>query len=217
MRRIFVALIGITFLAGCATTAPHKSEFLGEYYQKLQPIGEGGETKSWIKPGADFTKYKKVMVDYVIFSFADESEYKGIDASEMKKIADAASLAFVNALKEDFPVVAEPGPEVIRIRTAITDLKQSRPALSGVTSVIPVGAAISLLKKGTTDSWTGSGATTAELMLLDSMTNEVLAAGEDKKVAGYTERFSKWGSAEDAFKFWGEMISNRLLDLTKKK
>jgi len=217
MQRIFATLIGMMFLAGCATTPPQKSVFLGEYYNKLQPIGEGGETKVWIKPGADFTKYKKVMVDYVIFSFADESEYKGIDANEMKKLADDASLALVNALKEDFPVVAEPGPDVIRLRAAITDLKQSSPVLSGVTSVLPVGAAISLIKHGTTDSWTGSGATTAELMVLDSMTNEVLAAGEDKQVAGYTDRSSKWGSAEDAFKAWGERIANRLLNLTKKK
>ena len=217
MERIFVLLIGMMFLASCATTAPQKSVFLGEYYKKLQPVGEGGETKSWIKPGADFTKYKKVMVDYVIFSFADESEYKGIDADEMKKLADVASLALVNALKENFPVVAEPGPDVIRIRFAITDLKQSSPALSGVSSVIPVGAFISLVKEGTTGSWTGSGATAAEVMVLDSMTHEVLAAAEDKKVAGYTERSSKWGSAEEAFQFWGETITNRLLYLTKKK
>ena len=55
------------------------------------------------------------------------------------------------------------------------------------------------------------------VMVLDSMTNEVLAAGEDKKVAEYEERFSKWGSAEEAFTFWGEIIANRLLGLTKKK
>ncbi len=217
MRRIFMALMGMMLLASCATTAPKKSDFLGEYYKNLKPIAEGSEIKSWIKPGADFTRYQKVMVDYVIFSFAEESEYKGIDADEMKKIADAASLALVNALKEDFPVVAEPGPDVIRIRSAITDLKQSRPVLTGISSVLPIGAAISLIKKGATGSWTGSGATTAQLMVLDSMTSEVLAAGEDKKVAEFEERFSKWGSAEEAFKFWGEMISNRLLGLTRKR
>ena len=37
-------------------------------------------------------------MDYVIFALAPDSEYKGIDADEMKKLADAASLALVNAL-----------------------------------------------------------------------------------------------------------------------
>jgi hypothetical protein len=64
----------------------------------------------WIKPGVDHTKYKKVMVDYVIFAFAHDSEYKGIDANEMKKLADTASLALVNALKGRMPIVSEPGP-----------------------------------------------------------------------------------------------------------
>jgi hypothetical protein len=36
----------------------------------------------WIKTGVDHTRYKKVMVDYVIFAFAEDSEYKGIDANE---------------------------------------------------------------------------------------------------------------------------------------
>jgi hypothetical protein len=43
-------------------------------------------------------------------------------------------------------------------------------------------------------------------MALDSMTNDVIAVAQDEKSAGFTERFSKWGSAQDAFKFWGERI-----------
>ena len=76
---------------------------------------------------------------------------------------------------------------------------------------------ISIIKKGATDSWTGSGATTAEMMVLDSMTNEVIACGEDKKTAEFAERFSKWGNVEEAFAFWGERFTKRLVNLTKKK
>ena len=43
-------------------------------------------------------------------------------------------------------------------------------------------------------------------MALDSMTNVVIAVAQDEKSAGFTERFSKWGSTEEAFKFWGERI-----------
>jgi hypothetical protein len=220
-----VALMG--FAISCASTgnqskqsatAPQKSGFLQGYYEKLEP----GKTKDdpklmWIKPGVEYTKYKKVMVDYVIFAFADDSEYKGIDATEIKKIGDEASKALVNSLKKEFPVVSDPGPDVIRIRTAIVDLKQSHPVISGVTSVVPVGLAINIVKKGATDSWTGSGATTAEMMVLDSRTNEVLAAGEDDASAGFTERFSKWGSVDEAFEFWGERLTKRLVKFTKRK
>ena len=218
MKKMLALVMGMMFLAACATTVPQKSGFLGEYSNNLKPgLGEGDAKLMWIKPGVDFTQYKKVMVDYVIFAFADDSEYKGIDANELKEIADKASLALVTAIQKEFPVVSEPGPDVIRIRTAIVDMKQSRPVLSGVSSVMPVGLAVSLVKRGTTDSWTGSGATTAELMALDSMSNEVLAAGQDQKAAGFTERFTAWGSVEDAFKFWGERLTKNLVGMLKKK
>jgi hypothetical protein len=217
--RIVMALVmGIammSFTVSCATTStqpettmatPQTEGFLDGYYKDLQPGPKDGAKMRWLKPGVDFSKYHKIMLDSVIFYFANDSENKGIDAQEMKQLADSCNKALVDALQGSYPIVAEPGPDVVRLRFAITDIKQSDPALSAITSVIPVGIGISILKKGATGSWTGSGATSAELMALDSMTNDVIAVAQDKRSAGYTERFSKWGSAEEAFKYWGERI-----------
>jgi hypothetical protein len=66
--------------------------------------------------------------------------------------------------------------------------------------------AVSLVKKGITGSWSGSGATSVEMEALDSLTYDTIGAAVDDRTAGYTERFSKWGSAEEAFKFWAERI-----------
>jgi len=41
---------------------------------------------------------------------------------------------------------------------------------------------------------------------MDSMTNDVIAVAQDDKSVGFTERFNKWGSTEEAFKFWAERI-----------
>jgi hypothetical protein len=38
------------------------------------------------------------------------------------------------------------------------------------------------------------------------MTNNVIGVAVDDRSAGFTERFSKWGSAEEAFKFWAERM-----------
>ncbi len=149
--------MGMMFLASCATTAPPKTSFLGEYYKNLKPGPEGGVKKRWMKPGVDFPKYKKFMVDYVVFALAEDSESKIINGDEMKKLGDACTLAIINALKDKYPIVSEPGPESARFRFAIVDLKQSSPALSAVTTVIPVGLGISIVKKGATDSWSGVG------------------------------------------------------------
>jgi hypothetical protein len=205
MKKIFVLLMGMVFLASCAT-APPKTVFLGEYAKELKPGPKGGANLRWLKEGADFSKYNKVMLDSVVFALAGDSESKVIDPEAMKELGDKCNLALINAIKEKYPVVAEPGPDVVRLRFAITDLKQSRPVLSAITSVVPIGLGISIIKRGAVGSWTGSGATEAEVMALDSQSNEVIAAAEDEYKAGFTERFSKWGSAEDAFQYWGERV-----------
>jgi hypothetical protein len=47
------------------------------------------------------------------------------------------------------------------------------------------------------------------MMVLDSVSHEVLAAGKDDATAGFTERFSKWGSVDEAFEFCGERLTKQ--------
>ena len=54
----------------------------------------------WLKPGVDFTKCNKLMVDSVVFYLADDSEYKGIDPNELKELSDSFNQAIVAALAE---------------------------------------------------------------------------------------------------------------------
>jgi hypothetical protein len=182
------------------------SGFLGNYYKKLQPGPKGGGEMRWLKPGTDFSKYNKVMLESVVFYFAPDSKDKSIDPELMKGLSDAFNLELVNALKDKYPIVSEPGPDVVHIKIALTGITQSRPVLSGFTTVMPVGLAVSVVKKGATGAWTGSGATGAELMAIDTASNEVVAVGQDKQTAGFTSRFSKYGSANEAFKFWAGRI-----------
>lgn len=207
LRSSVVILMGCVIAMssmGCATTGTTAKDqgFLNGYYQNLQPGPKDGVKERWMKPGVDFSRYNKVMLDSVVFYFAKDSEDKGIDPQEMKELADAFNLEAVNALKDAYPIVAEPGEDVLRVRVAITDLERSKPVLSAVTTVIPVGLGISIVKKGVTGAWSGSGDIGMEVMALDSRTNEVIAAGLDKRSAGFTERFTSYGSAKDAFKFW---------------
>ena len=214
MKKSVVLLIGLMFLVSCASTgksktgeATHeKAGLLEGYYGKLGPGPKDGAKLRWLKPGVDFSKYEKFMIDSVVFFLADESEYKGIDGNEIKELTDAFNLELVNALKDKYPIVSEPGPEVLRIRIAITNVKLSKPVLSGVTSIIPIGLAVSVVKKGATGTWTGSGEVGVELLAIDTMTNEVIAAAQDERSAGFTERFSRLGSAEEAFQFWAGRV-----------
>ena len=208
-----VASILLTVVIGLAVAAStgfaediQFSGFLGNpsVYDLLKPGPAGGGKLRWIKDGMDPKKYNRFMVDSVIFFLADKSDYKGIDPQEMKELCDLFNKELVAAFKDKYPIVAEPGPDVMRIRIAITNIKQSRPGVSAVTSIIPVGLGVSVVKKGATGGWAGSGETGLEFMALDSMTEEILALGVDLRKAEFEQRFSKWGSAADAFKFWSQ-------------
>jgi len=197
----------VTFSISAVLAADQPTEgFIGEYAKNLVPGPKDGVKMRWLKPGVDFSKYNKVMLDSVIFFFAKDSAYKGMDPQELKDLADSFNLQIINTINDKYPVVAEPGPDVLRLRIAVTDMKASKPVVSGITSVIPVSLGLSIVKKGATGSWAGSGATSAEAMVLDSMTNDVIAVAQDDRSAAFAERFSKWGSAEEAFKFWGERV-----------
>jgi hypothetical protein len=206
VKTFLAVVLGLTFLVPTVFAAekPPFSGFLGNpsAYDLMTPAPDG--PYRYLKPGIDFKKYNKFMVDSVIFFLADGADYKGIDPQEMKDLCDEFNKAIAAAFKDKWPIVAEPGPDVARIRIAITNVKPSRPGVSAVTSILPIGLGISLVKKGVTGGWSGSGETAFEAMILDTTTNEVIAMGADQRAASFEERFSKWGSASDAFKFWSD-------------
>ena len=218
-RMMLAVAIGLVFTVSTAFAADDftRSGFLGNpsIYDLLKPGEAGGHR--WLKPGVDLKKYNKFMVDSVIFFLADKADYKGIDAQEMKELCDEFNKALVAAFKDKLPIVAEPGPDVARVRFAITNVQPSRPGVSAVTSIVPVGLGVSLVKKGATGGWVGSGETAAELMILDTTTNEVVAMGAIKRAAQFDERFSKWGSAREAFKFWSDKLVNTIIDVRAEK
>jgi hypothetical protein len=210
-RVVLAFVIGVAFSATAAPAGdPPFSGFLGDpdVYKQLAPGPKGGAKLRWLKEGVNFLKYNKFMVDSVVFYQAKDAEYKGIDPHEMKELADSFNKELVAAFKDKYPIVAEPGPDVARIRIAITNIKPSSPGFSAVTSVVPVGLAVSTVKKGATGGWVGSGETSMEMMALDSVTNDVIAMALDQQQAAFESRFSKWGSANDAFKFWsGRLVA----------
>jgi len=218
-RMILSVVLGLVLTASVAFAADDftRSGFLGNpsIYDLLKPGEAGGHR--WLKPGVDLKKYNKFMVDSVIFFLADKADYKGIDPQEMKELCDEFNKAIVAAFKDKLPIVSEPGPDVARVRFAITNVQPSRPGVSAVTSIVPVGLGVSLVKKGATGGWVGSGETATELMILDTTTNEIVAMGATKRAAAFEERFSKWGSAREAFKFWSEKLVQTITTVQAEK
>jgi len=209
LRMILVVMIGfvLSMNIGCAAKVKH-SGFLKDY-PEFEPGPMGGVDSVYFKEGVDFASYDKVMMDHVVFYFSRDEKYRGIHSNELKKMADAFHKAMIDALKDGYPLVEEPGPGVLRIRCAITDVKASRPLLNTITSVTPIGLGISTIKRGVTGTHTFVGEASMEAEFLDSQTNERIAAAIDRKAAGkykIVKGMTKWGHAKDAFGFWAKRL-----------
>jgi Protein of unknown function (DUF3313) len=212
-------VISIMFFAGTAL-AKEKIKYSG--FIDNYPEMTKGKKADFVfkKEGTDFKAYTKIMMDHVVFYFHKDSKYKGIHADELKQLADAFHKAFAEALGDAYPIVDAPGPDVLRVRTAITNVKPSKPALNTITSIIPIGLAFSTIKKATTGTHANVGAASLEAEFLDSQSNGQLAVVIDaesgakyKVVSG----MSKWGHANDAFKKWAKSLREWLDEVHGKK
>jgi len=105
-----------------------------------------------------------------------------MDAQELKSLSDAFHRQMVPPNKKRWPIVATPGPDVLRMRFAITDLRQNRPVLSDFTSDgPPVGFGKDDSQNRYAQLRSVLCATCTEFMLLDFMKSDVMAAAKEER------------------------------------
>ncbi len=211
MKSVYIVIIcfALTVATGCATKQVKHSGFLENYPEfKLGP--KGGADFVYMKEGVDFKRYNKIMMDHVVLYFKDDAKYKGIHPEELNEMSDAFHKAIADNLEGAYPLVVEPGSDVMRLRFAITDVVASKPGMGTIATVMPIGLALSTIKKGATGTHTGVGQASIEVEILDSMTNERIAVAIDTKPGGKIEGFSKWGAVKGAFEFWAKRLRHWL-------
>ena len=200
--------------------------FLSDY-SKLKPKGGDSEAYSYRDPSADMGKYDKLMVDRIKIYLKEDAPSKQIDPAELKELADYFHQAIVKAVEPAYPVVNEPGPDVLRVRVAITDLVPNAPEASVVTLVVPfvwVGEAGVGVAKGKAGSTPFLGAAAVEAEALDSVSSKQLAAyieervgkkynwtqGVDTAVKDYLKAYSTWAYTKQAMDRWAQGLRRAL-------
>jgi hypothetical protein len=170
------------------------------------------------------------MFDPIKVWYKNDAEYKGIDPSELKKLTDYFQQSLVKALEPAYPVVAKPGPGVLRIRIAVTELTPTNTGMSVVTLVVPYASVADVAAGGGTGSAPYLGDAAIEVEFRDSRGGELLAAYVDKRVGkkydvdmsqgvgtavskgvdSYSRAYSTWGYAQQAFDYWAQKLRRRL-------
>jgi len=106
--------------------APQNSGFLGDY-ARLATAPDNPKTKLWIDKSFDFKPYTKILLDPVEVWVSPTSEYKGASPDVLKRMTDNFTASFKKALQPGYTLVDKPGPDVLRIRLAITGINLVKP------------------------------------------------------------------------------------------
>ncbi|HOO21907.1 MAG TPA: DUF3313 domain-containing protein [Kiritimatiellia bacterium] len=222
-RGRMVLLVAVTGLS-CTSTyqvrnAP-ASGFLGDYSQ-LERGGRGRPLLIYRDPAADFTAYKRIQIDPVAGYIGAHSRLQKIAPEDRQALLDYFHATLRKRLAEDYELVNEPGPGVLRLRVAVTDAQGSKVAMDTLSTVVPVGLALSALEKVALGKTLTAGSVRIEAEALDGGTGKRLAALVDEragaKVSGRLDKWSKWQDARDAFDFWGDRLGSRLAELRAEK
>ena len=235
-------LVLLTLLLTACASGPTSEQTQGPasyaafltYPDRLQPVPGDEGAYRWIAPDANLGRYNKVLLDPIQVQLASDAEYQAIDPGQLKTLADEFQQAIVKALGDTYPVVARPGPGVLRVKITIVDLVPTKPEMSVVTLVVPYATVADMASGAAAGGPIGSapylGRTGIAAQLFDSRNNQVIAEYADTRVgrkyvvdtsqgvgtavstgvSDYMKAYSTWAYAEQAFEGWAKLLRARL-------
>ncbi len=165
-------------IAACSSTPKPAKYSDVPYADRLESNTKFPHSLVYIKEGTKFAQYSKFMIGPVeIYQGSGASWHKGKVTEQMKQeLAQFAQAEFTRVLGPKYPIVNQPGPDVLRLRLMLTDVELTTPTMAVVTHFSPIGMGVNLMKSvaGAQGSFIGSVTMAGEL--LDSSSNTVLAA-----------------------------------------
>lgn len=203
--------------AGVATAqdkgaTPQYSGFLGDY-AALQPVKDREGVLSHLNRAIDLKPYTKVMLDPVETWPNPAADYKGERPDVMKKLADDMATAFRRALEPQYQVVTAPGPDVLRVRLAITGITPVKPPLNP-TDFLPIKAVFNFARSASGND-PRVVEMSAEMEVLDAANERVLAAVATRKGDQTLAQGDQvtWKHVADICDYWAQSFRQRLDEL----
>ena len=153
---------------------------------------------TYIAPGARLADYRRFILDPPRVFRGEGSGYGDLPDAEIRKIAEMFNEETRAALGGAYPVVTQPGPGVARLRFTLVAVSETVPYVSTATRIIPIGAAINLLKGGAGGSGTLTGSVTYGVEAFDSQSGELVAAAVRELTPGAFDLSATLGTEETA-------------------
>jgi len=210
--------LSILILSGCAAGDPVSSGFMNQNNMTLR--GDLPFEMAWIKPGVNWRKYQKVVVTPVDTKHLLAADYwqefgrTGEIQTDIKKLAlytrSAFERAFITDPRKRFRVTysMQPGPDVLRVEMALTELTPNKVLLKAAGYVPLYGLAVKAVNQ------TNPSYVSIEIRLKDARTGEILAKFADRKNEPFTlvnvDQFTWYGFAEKRIDQWSVKLVETL-------
>jgi hypothetical protein len=195
-----VIVMALMVAAGCSKTRKgempiEQSGFLADYSPLSEtdskiPEDSGRRSRlRYTNPDADWTAYRKVLVDPVSFFCPEDVNLPG----EVQIILNYLWAELGKELKQDYELVDSPQSGTLRISIAL------------------FGRALAELQDIKRDEPSFVGFAMAEAKFTDAESGSLLAAAIDKRVGGKTFKdLGRWSDVRDAVGLWAKFIVFRL-------
>jgi hypothetical protein len=191
------------------------SGFLDDY-SGLYPDPKNGDLLLYEKDKTALKPYHKFLLEPVTVFLLPEAEDRGIDPDDLDRLARYfADAATDELMGSGYEVVTEPGPGVLYMRLAITNVeptggKKNAALKAGATAAsmaVAPGASLAVPRLSV-------GKVEIEGEMLDSLSGERIAAfvtskGGRRWFSGLNA-YKKWGDIEAALRSWAKDFRKRL-------
>jgi hypothetical protein len=194
----------------------HESGFLGDSYSKLQPDPGNSDWLIYFKNQDVLRESNTFLLEPVKIFLVPEAQQRDIDPADLAKLADYFSKAMKEELQAGhYNLVTEPGPGVMLLRFAITNVEpnggKTNAVVSGAEAVATHGVAPGA---GLLVPRLKVGRVSIEGEMVDSASGQVemafMTSKSGRRFFSGLKAFQKWGDIDAAFRFWAKNFRQRL-------
>jgi hypothetical protein len=155
-----------------------------------------------------------VMIVLVGFFGSDPGK---VQSQDEQRLTNVFFKNLHEALAKRYQVVDEAGPGVMKVEVALLDAEAATAGARSVTMVVPQLRVLSAGYALVAGRYPFSGGGQAAAKISDSMTEQVLGVGVDRRAGGgalQTAAQWQWGDAENAIKAWSSLLADGMYAYT---
>jgi hypothetical protein len=216
----FVAGLACLLFAACAANEPPTPEQLEVMRPRpalfadpaqMKPGPEGSELLYYQDTDAESSRYGRIIIDPVTLWCGDMT----LDIAPEDQFVLSVYMYQVlkQHLGQDFTIVDQPGPGVMRLRIAVIDFGRAPTGMHTVSAMPPPAELLHVVKQLSAGAYSFTGAAESEGEVTDSVTGARLLAWVDRRIGGGSHKTAaqwQWGDAHAAIDYWAETLSARL-------